>query len=225
MNETHGVWDMRRVRLCVGCRVMTGASGKTKGKTTMLNKMMFLLTGAFIMSNAMADEAPLLLANQNIVGGCNILNLGVSSGTAILIPQFSIATYNCSAGTYLPADGVECVQCPKNYYCVGGAYQYNTDIAQGIMECPNSWYSPAGMHELESCGRILHIGDQYIYLRSAPKTTPALRVDVDNDGVADFFGNVTLSDVNMNVETSRKLKVNFGNTTYSIYDDSVNTGN
>ena len=113
------------------------------------------------------------------------------------------------------------MMCPNNNYCVGGAYQYNAHTPQGIMECPNLWYSPLGMHELESCGRILHIGDEVVYLRSSKKTTPSLNVDIDNDGIADFFGNMTTLDVPMNRDTERKLKVNYDGTTYSVYDDSV----
>ena len=60
-----------------------------------------------------------------------------------------------------------------------------------------------------------------VYLRSVKKTTPSLNIDIDNDGVADFFGNMTTSDVVMNANTDKKLKVQYGGQTSSVYDDTV----
>ena len=185
----------------------------------MMKKIYSFMFIALIAS--MASYADPIMNDTSVVGGCNVLNLGAYSGTVQLIPQFQLSTFVCDPGYYLPADAVECVECPTDHYCVGGGYQYNTTTDQGIMECPNSWYSPAGMHELSSCGRILHIGDEVVYLRSTKKTTPSLNVDIDNDGEPDFFGNVTPLDVPMTRGTERKLKVSYDNTTYSVYDDSV----
>jgi len=183
-----------------------------------MNKIIgVFLTIMFISANVFADTA-FLLNSQNYTNGCNISNLGVGDGSTQLVPNFSINTYVCNPGYYLPADGVQCEICPNDYYCVGGAYQYNTELTQGISECPNSWYSPAGMHELESCGRILHIGDTAVYLRSGKKTTPSLNVRIGNDV---FYGNATTQDVNMNADTSHKLKIQADGVTWSIYDDSV----
>ena len=172
---------------------------------------------AFALTRAVAD-APLLPANQTIEGGCNILNLGVADGSVIMVPTFTLTTYICSPGYYLPADAEECIVCPNDNYCAGGAFQYNETSAQGITECPNSWYAPAGMSELSSCGRILHIGDNVVYLRSVKKTTPSLNVKIGNDI---FYGNMTTSDVIMNSGTERKLKISYDNETYYVYDDTV----
>ena len=171
--------------------------------------------------HAFADDANLIMNDTSIVGGCNILNLGAASGTVNLVPRFELATYVCDPGYYLPADAEGCIVCPMNSYCVGGAFQYNETTDQGISECPNSWYSPAGMHELASCGRILHIGDNVVYLRSVKKTTPALHVKVGDDI---FYGNMTTTDVSMHSDTERKLKLQYGGQTYSVYDDTVDVG-
>ena len=130
----------------------------------------------------------------------------------------------CGPGFYLAANSTECEVCSLNSYCVGGTYQFNESVAQGIISCPNNWYSPAGMSSIDQCGRILHIGDNVVYLRSVKKTTPSLNIDIDNDGIADFFGNMTTNDVVMNSGTERKLKLQYGGQTYSVYDDSVDVG-
>ncbi len=126
-------------------------------------------------------------------------------------------SYDCSAGYYLPADGVECVICPHNNYCPGGMYTYSETVTQGIMECPNNLFSPSGVFEVESCGRKLHIGDETLYLRSSKKTTPSLNIDINNDGIADFFGNATLQRTTLNSTSQRYLHVG----EYYIYDDSI----
>ena len=90
---------------------------------------------------------------------------------------------------------------------------------------PSGWRrTPLLGGESAQCGRILHVGDEVVYLRSTKKTTPSVNVDLDHDGVADYFGNMTTLDVPMSRETPRKLKVRMNGTVYSIYDDSVDLG-
>ena len=129
--------------------------------------------------------------------------------------------YDCAPGEYVPANSDGCVVCPADSYCPGGHYVFNETETQGITACAPGLYAPTGMWESAQCGRILHIGDEVVYLRSTQKTTPALHVDIDNDGVADFFGNVITLDVPMTNGTQRKLKLSYGGQTYSVYDDSV----
>jgi hypothetical protein len=133
---------------------------------------------------------------------------------------------DCGAGKYLPAGQFECSTCPTNSYCSGtsASYSYSASTDQGIASCASGLYSPMGMTSAGQCGRILHIGDQIMYLHGTKNTTPALHFDIDNDGVADFFGNLTTADVPMTNGSETKLKINYNNTTYSVYDESVDIG-
>ena len=144
--------------------------------------------------------------------------------------RFEINQYDCAPGYYLPAgndwvtDNDGCTICPVDSYCPGGTYTFNETVTQGITACATGLFAPAGMWESAQCGRILHVGDGFVYLRSTKKTTPSVNVDLNHDGVADYFGNMTTLDVPMSRGTQRKLKLRYDNTTYSVYDDSVDLG-
>lgn len=136
----------------------------------------------------------------------------------------NIVPITCTPGKYFSASDALCHDCLNNHYCSGGTFTYDgTDM--GLSACASGLYSPAGMWESAQCGRILHIGDAAVYLRSVKKTTPSLNIDIDNDGTPDFFGNMTTSEVVMSNGTTRKLKLQYGGNTYSVYDDSVNIPN
>ena len=134
-----------------------------------------------------------------------------------------IVPITCDAGKYFSATDALCHDCLNDNYCPGGTYTYD-GTNMGLIACPAGTFAPAGMWESAQCGRILHIGDEVVYLRATKKTSPALHIDIDNDGVADYFGNMTTSDVVMNANTDKKLKLQYGGQTYSVYDDSVNVG-
>ena len=153
--------------------------------------------------------------NTDIVHGCDA---GLSGAwTALFEPNQHI----CAPGYYMPANMDGCRLCPADSYCVGGTYTFNETLTQGIVSCASGLFAPSGMWESAQCGRILHVGDGFVYLRATKKTSPSLHLDLDHDGVADYFGNMTTLDVPMSRDTQRKLKVRYDNTTYSVYDDSV----
>ena len=64
-------------------------------------------------------------------------------------------------------------------------------------------------NEAEDCGRKLHAGANVIYLRSAARTSPSLRVKVGN---TTFYGALSTS-------LSSPVKVKNGSTTYSVVND------
>jgi hypothetical protein len=154
------------------------------------------------------------LMTQNQPNAC-------SYGYKKMFAIFQISQYDCAPGYYLPANATACVMCPADSYCPGGTYTFNETVTQGIVSCASGLFAPAGMRESAQCGRILHVGDGFVYLRATKKTSPSLHLDLDHDGVADYFGNMTTLDVPMSRDTQRKLKVRYNNTTYSVYDDSV----
>jgi len=76
-----------------------------------------------------------------------------STPNAVAHANWSPITYNCAAGTYLPAGNSwtsdtqyaeNCAQCPARWYCVGGQYTYDADYDQGIDDCKIGYTSPAG---------------------------------------------------------------------------------
>ena len=151
----------------------------------------------------------------NVSRGCNV-NLSGSK-----VARFTINEYDCAAGYYVPANNDGCVPCPADSYCPGGTYTFNETLSQGATACANGLHTPAGMWESAQCGRILHIGENVIYMRSTRKTIPSFNIKVGNDI---FYGNMTTADVPMSATATQKLKVKLGDTIYSVYDDSINPG-
>ena len=151
----------------------------------------------------------------NVSRGCN-MNL---SGPKVA--RFTANEHTCAPGYYLPANTDGCVVCPADSYCPGGTYAFNETTTQGINACATGLYAPTGMWEPAQCGRILHVGTEVVYLRATKKTTHAVHFDFNNDNVADYFANMTTADVPMHAGTTRKLKVQFGGQTYSVYDDTM----
>ncbi len=71
---------------------------------------------------------------------------------------FEPITYTCSAGYYLPADGISCTECLENNYCPGGTYTFNETTAQGITQCPNDTpYAPAGSASVNQCYKVINL--------------------------------------------------------------------
>ena len=86
---------------------------------------------------------------------------------------------SCNSGYYLPANSQSCTQCPKNSYCPGGTFTPTT-ADSGITQCPDNMYSPLGSDSADDCGRVLHIGEYILYLRTAKLTVPSLNVQIGN---------------------------------------------
>jgi uncharacterized repeat protein (TIGR02543 family) len=135
-----------------------------------------------------------------------------------------IQSYTCNAGYYLPMNANACTICPANSYCAGGTYEFSSTVPQGVVSCATGLLSPTGMWEVAQCGRRLHFGDNVIYLRATKKTVHAMNFDLDHDGVADYFANMTTIDTPAHAGTNRRLKVYFGGQVYFVYDDTVNPG-
>ena len=117
-----------------------------------------ILTSMFAICVAMPAMATSYDAGDT--GTCNNDALGAYSGTVSATANFSINSYTCPAGTYLPADGIECTQCPANSYCGGDTYQYNQSSAQGATACPSGYTSSAaGASAQSQCYRACTTAD------------------------------------------------------------------
>jgi len=87
---------------------------------------------------------------DNTTSESNMCVIGITGQTtsnpaAVARATYSPITYTCSPGTYLPADGIECVACPGGKYCEGGQYSYNETTAQGITgDITAGYYSSGG---------------------------------------------------------------------------------
>ena len=87
---------------------------------------------------------------DNTTSESNMCVIGITGQTtsnpaAVARATYSPITYTCSPGTYLPADGIECVACPGGKYCEGGQYTYNETTPQGITgDITAGYYSSGG---------------------------------------------------------------------------------
>ena len=100
--------------------------------------------------------------------------------------------------------------------CVGvGAGYYSAANILTRNQCPTGLTTigyGAGADEVTDCGRILHFGNDKLYLRSGKKTTPSLNVKI---GDTTYYGNMTAG------TGKGKLRLKSGITTYSVHDDSM----
>ena len=100
--------------------------------------------------------------------------------------------------------------------CVGvGVGYYSAANILTRNQCPTGLTTigyGAGADEVTDCGRILHFGDDKLYLRSGKKTTPSLNVKI---GDTTYYGNMTAG------TGKGKLRLKSGSTTYSVHDDSM----
>ncbi len=186
----------------------------------MNNKYVLLLVTVFISTDCFADIVDILTPNNTVSNACNFQNTGVYQGGFVMIPIYEDTIYKCERGYYLPELSESCAQCPENSYCPGGDYTYSEESV-GLYSCPEETFSSNGMWEISQCGRILHVGNDVLYLNSVQRTTPSLRLDLNHDGVADYFAHMTTLDVPMHIGTERKLKIRYMGLLYSVYDDTV----
>ena len=179
----------------------------------------FLLGCCIVSMSDAVDilESSLIDANTDY---CTVDTLGISennSSTGIDAIWIRVSV-ECVAGTYLKAGEVTCSTCETNYYCIGNTYLFNETIDQGIVACTTG-VSPTGSKTAYDCGRRLHIGDNVMYLHTNPNTTAHhLVIQVDN---TNYYANLTTTQTNMNADSEQKLKVQFNDTTYYVYDNTV----
>lgn len=131
----------------------------------------------FVVSPVFAAVSDFIfLSNQNEVSSCAIDVIGVNENIATAEPQWTINSYTCDMGTYLPAgDGWEsdtqysnnnCAACESGNYCIGGQYTYNESTTQGTTVCDTGYTSSAGASvcspEIYNINYVLNGGSTYI---------------------------------------------------------------
>ena len=171
--------------------------------------------------------------------GCNatITNPTISNGTlskttCYLDENGDYGTANALRGSWGCEAKTTNLTCDGGYYTTkSGQYAYRSLAELAANTCTSvgsGYYSADGdltrtacdtglvtcgagkcANEAADCGRILHAGNQSIYLRSAARTSPALNVKIGNQT---FFGALSTS-------YSSALKVKNDGTTYSVVND------
>ncbi len=171
--------------------------------------------------------------------GCNatIANPTISNGTlskttCYLDENGDYGTANALRGSWGCEAKTTNLTCDGGYYTTkSGQYAYPSLAELAANTCTSvgsGYYSADGdltrtacdtglvtcgagkcANEAADCGRILHAGDQSIYLRSVARTSPALNVKIGNQT---FFGALSTS-------YSSALKVKNDGTTYSVVND------
>ena len=140
-----------------------------------------------------------------------------------LLAIYEPNVHTCSAGYYLPANTDECRPCLKDNKCIGGTYSFNKTTAQGIEPCPlNAPHAPAGSSVCYP--HIMHLSNErpndIIYLKSTATTSPALNIDMNNDGIADVFANMTTTQTHMTSISEHYLKIMVNGVLYYVCDDT-----
>ena len=132
--------------------------------------------------------------------------------------------HECAHGEYLPANVDGCTRCPNNNYCPGGTYTFNETENQGIAPCPDTHpFAPGGMWLESQCGRKLHVGDDVLYLHSAPAVPTVKRLYVRFNDVV-YSANATekeFAPATMSERATRALHVLIDGVEYLIHDDSA----
>ena len=179
---------------------------------------------AVLMSGGCVDAlgSVILFPDTVVPNACVYDNTGVYSDEFEMTPIWEDTIYTCERGYFLPKLSEVCATCPENSYCPGGEYTYSETADTGLNACPDGLVAPDGMWELAQCGRKFHVGDGVLYLRTVKQTTPSLNFDIDGDGVADYFANLSTTDVTISKDSTRRMKVKYGDVLYFVHDDTVN---
>lgn len=188
--------------------------------------MILCTANAFADVNSMSvsNEFPsdkLMLENTIYKNSAVFENLGVYEGEIIATAVYDYDSYHCDAGYYLPKDASECVICEKDSFCGGGDFAYNETEAQGIESCPENTNSIAGATSADECGKLLHVGEDVMYLTTKQQTHPAFAIQ--KDGIT-YYAKMSPAENGkkpLNKNTTRSMKVLYNNIEYYVYDNTV----
>lgn len=193
--------------------VVTGYSYWNSGKTGDHNKK----GGCYANFGASVLDYGNITASHCYVGtGDDYGNGGASCWVNVADLKCNGGYYNAAAngGSSQPGYTTRASLLTNACVAVGAGYYSAADVLTRS-QCPTGQTTigyGAGADEAADCGRILHIGDDKVYLRNTKKTTPSLNVQI---GDTKYYGDMTSG------TTKGKLRVKSGTTTYSVHDDSM----
>ena len=135
------------------------------------------------------------------------------------------ATTDCFLNTtpkkYVATAKSNQVWCAENGYCPGSVKVYYNSTG-GRTACGTGLFAPAKSYRSQQCGHKMHVDgadfNDVIYLHSDKVTTPSFNVNW-NDKT--WYANMTLTETNMNVNSSHKFKANYNGKTYYVCDDTT----
>ena len=148
------------------------------------------------------------------VTSCTACPTGYDDNPETGLTSADMCQISCPGGYYLAAaNDATCSEVSPGYWAAEKIVNYGdtstrTECASGLTTIGYG----AGADEADDCGRVLHFGDDTLYLRSVKKTDHALHVGINGTV---FYGNMG-TDL-----TKGSLRIKLGDTTYSVYDDRV----
>ena len=149
-----------------------------------------------------------------LINSCSRCPSGYDDNPETGLTSADMCQISCPGGYYLAAaNDATCSEVSPGYWAAEKIVNYGdtstrTECASGLTTIGYG----AGADEAADCGRVLHFGNDTLYLRSAKKTDHALHVGINGTV---FYGN-------MGTDLSKSgLRIKLGDTTYSVYDDSM----
>ena len=149
-----------------------------------------------------------------LINSCSSCPSGYDDNPETGLTSADMCQISCPGGYYLAAaNDATCSEVSPGYWAAEKIVNYGdtstrTECASGLTTIGYG----AGADEAADCGRVLHFGNDTLYLRSVKKTDHALHVGINGDV---FYGN-------MGTDLSKSgLRIKLGDTTYSVYDDSM----
>ena len=195
----------------------TVVSGTTNGA---IRSITTASDAKYLLILVLRDTDGATTSNRDSIIAENVANMYVRTGGYTISgtspsdhDSVSDCKITCEGGSYLAsANALTCRDVGSGYWAAQSVIsQGDTGIRNKCESGLTTIGYGAGADELGDCGRVLHVGEHQIYLRSDKKTTPSLNVGIN--GVVYYS--------NMSTEVDGNLKIKYNDLIYSVYDDSM----
>jgi hypothetical protein len=143
--------------------------------------------------------------------------------TSCAAGYFMVGSSSSSVCNATPAAGNACKICNPGNYCTGGtacfakcaANTYSGSGQGSCTACPSGLKSPVGSSSSTLCGKILHYGNNFIYLLTSKRTSPSLVVNISG---TKYYGN--MQPTNPNDSYINSIRIRSDGVVYDVYDDA-----